>query len=405
MAELSVDVCGVRFKNPVLIASAPTTDTLENMRRCYDVGAGGVVIKSVSDDPAFRMAIRPMFTVLHRKSYPNCFSNYSMGFASKLQPDKWLNELEKGRKLADRYQAIVVGSIFSAESPEGWAKLAKRIETAGAHMIELNLSCPNVFGTGAGVDKGTDLAARSLVTRAVVDAVKIPVFAKLTSESTDLVQAAREMKNAKAHGVTIMNRNPSLDIDIETGQPLLAGGFAGLGGPWMRPFMLKWVARVAAEVGIAVSATNGIWVWQDVIKAIMCGAHTVQVCTVVMMSRKGMGIVKDFLMNIEKYLDERGISTIAHIRGKTLPQIRSFATLERREKGEVWVELKAEECTKCNLCANWCYFFAIEKARSKKELPRFIRENCEGCGLCAALCPAGAIEIKGEGPFVLGSSD
>ncbi|MFQ6078588.1 MAG: dihydroorotate dehydrogenase, partial [Thermodesulfobacteriota bacterium] len=137
MADLAVDVCGVRFKNPLVIASAPTTDTAENMRRCFEFGAGGIVIKSLSDDPAFRIAARPMFTILHRKSYPYCFSNYSTGFASPLPPGKWLVELEKGRKLADEHQAVLIGSIFSAHSPQAWAELARRLESAGAHMIEL----------------------------------------------------------------------------------------------------------------------------------------------------------------------------------------------------------------------------------------------------------------------------
>ena len=402
MANLAVDVCGVKFKNPLLIASAPTTGTVENMHKCFEFGAGGIVIKSLSDDPAFQIAMRPMFTMLHRKSYPYCFSNYSIGFASPLPPDIWLIELEKGRKLADEYQAVLIGSIFSAHSPGGWAELGRRMESAGAHMIELNLSCPNVFGTGVGVDKGSDLDAGPLITRAVVEQVNIPVFAKLTCEATDLVQAATRIKEAGGHGVTIMNRNPALDVDIETGRPLLAGGFCGLGGPWMRPFMLKWVARVAGEVGLPISATNGIWQWQDIVKAIMCGAHTVQTCTAVMMSKKGMGVVKDFLRSLESYLDERKIPSVEDIRGKTLPQLRNFESLERQEKGEVWVELDREACTKCNLCGNWCYHAAIEKAGDEEAFPRFIKENCEGCGLCAILCPADAIQLRGKGPFLLG---
>ena len=115
-----------------------------------------------------------------------------------------------------------------------------------------------------------------------------------------------------------------------------------------------------------------------------------------------MGVVKDFLRSLESYLDERKIPSVEDIRGKTLPQLRSFESLERRDKGQVWVELDREACTKCNLCGNWCYHAAIEKAGTEEAFPRFIKENCEGCGLCAILCPAEAIQLKGKGPFILG---
>ena len=403
MADLKVSLCGVRFKNPIIIASAPTTKNAENMRRAFASGAGGLVIKSVSDDPNFRISLRPMFTILQKKGYPYCFSNYSTGFASNDAPEQWLLEVAKGRKWADEFQGVLIGSIFSAKSIEAWGDLARKIEDAGAHMIELDLSCPSVFGSGAGVEEGNKQETAALITKEVGKRVSIPVFSKLTAEGTDLVAAARRIKDAGGHGVTIMNRSPALDIDLESGRPLLAGGFAGLGGPWMTPFMLRWVARVCKEVGIPVSATNGIWGWEDVVKAIFCGAHTVQTCTALYFSPKGLGVVKDLIKGLDRYLDERGIKRVGQIRGKTLDQIRSFETLERREKGEVWVEVNRQVCTHCKLCKNWCYHEAIAGEYEPDGTPRLIRKNCEGCGLCVVLCPAGAIQLKGRGPFILGN--
>lgn len=402
MANLEITVCGIKFKNPIVVASAPTTKNAENMRRAFETGAGGIVVKSVSDDPNFRISIRPMFTILHKKSYPYCFSNYSIGFASNDSPDKWLVEVEKGRKWADKFQGVLIGSIFSAKSLEAWINLARKIESAGAHMIELDLSCPNVFGTGSGIDEGKKPETVAKIAGEVARHVSIPVFSKLTSEATDPVEVAHKIKQMGGHGVTIMNRSPALDIDIETGRPLLAGGFSGLGGPWMRPFMLKWVARVSKEVGIPVSATNGIWGWKDVVKAIMCGACTVQTCTAILFSKQGFGIVKDLIVGLDKYLDERGIKSVENIQGKTLPQIRSFQALEWRDKGEVWVEVDRNVCNHCMLCKNWCFHGAIAPEYEEDGTPHLIKENCEGCGLCAILCPTNAIQLQGKGPFVLG---
>jgi dihydropyrimidine dehydrogenase (NAD+) subunit PreA len=402
MSNLEVTVCGVKFKNPVVVASAPTTKNEENIRRAFESGAGGVVMKSVSDDPNFRISFRPMFTILHKTSYPSCFSNYSTGLASNDSPDRWMKELENGRKWADRFQGVLIGSILSAKSVEAWAALAQRIEGAGAHMIELDVSCPSVFGTGAGADEGRKPELAAMIVEAVLKRVSIPVFSKLTSDAVDPVVIAQRIKQVGGHGITIMNRTPSLDIDIETGRPLLTGGFCGLGGPWVRPLMLRWVARVSKEVGLPVSATNGIWVWEDVVKAIMCGAYTVQTCTAIMYGKKGFGVVEDFVKGLNRYLDERGFSNVEEIRGKTLPQIRSFDSIERRDKGEVWVEVDRDVCIHCKLCKNWCFHQAISPEYEEDGTPHLMKENCEGCGLCVILCPSKAIRLEGKGPFILG---
>jgi dihydroorotate dehydrogenase (fumarate)/dihydropyrimidine dehydrogenase (NAD+) subunit PreA len=94
MDKLEIEVCGLKFKNPILLASATPTKNAEYMRRAFEAGAGGVVAKSVTDLEAQQKYLRPRFTVLHKKAYPHCFSNYSSEFAATYTPKEWMKELK-----------------------------------------------------------------------------------------------------------------------------------------------------------------------------------------------------------------------------------------------------------------------------------------------------------------------
>jgi dihydroorotate dehydrogenase (fumarate)/dihydropyrimidine dehydrogenase (NAD+) subunit PreA len=277
------------------------------------------------------------------------------------------------------------------------------VEDAGCDMLEINFGCPNLTGLKVqGAEMGADIqGVRDRVT-AVVEAVRIPVFAKLTSEGVNPLITAGVAKEAGVRGFTVINRTPSLEVDLATGHPLLAGGFCGVGGPWMRPIMLKWVAKVAGEYALPVSATSGIWEWPDVVKAIMCGASTVQTCTAVTHGQKGLGIIKDYIHGLEKYLDNYGYKSVNDLRGLTLRNgIKLFDQLERLPKGSIWSEVDEAKCTGCQLCQNWCFYEAI--SYTDEGIARVDREACDGCGSCVALCPAEAISMRGKGPIYMGT--
>jgi dihydropyrimidine dehydrogenase (NAD+) subunit PreA len=210
----------------------------------------------------------------------------------------------------------------------------------------------------------------------------------------------KRVKETDAHGLVIINRIPALEVDIKTGRLILVGGFAGYGGPWMRPIMLRLVAMVAKEVGLPISATNGIWVWEDVVKTIMCGAHDVQTCTGIIYGRKGLGIVKDYIKGLKNYLVENNIPSVNQLRGISISQIKTRAEVDRRPKGTIWSKVIAGKSTACKLCGNWCYYHAI--SFNKKGKAVIDKARCDGCMLCRVLCPKEAIVERGELPIYLG---
>lgn len=400
MGLLDFELYGTKWKNPVVVASATPTGAFKGLKKSIESGAGGVVVKSVSDVPALRSYIRPRFTLLHGRSWPHCFSNYSSEFAAWQDPDEFMRDLKMAMPIARDYSCIMIGSIFGGLDFDNWVDLARRQEDLGVKLIELDLGCPNTTGSEEGYELGNNPKRAADLTAKVVENVKLPVFVKLTSEGVDPLLVAKKCKEAGALGFTVLNRTPSLDIDIELGRPLLGGGYAGVGGPWMRPIMLKWVLKTYTTTGLPISATSGIWTWEDVVKAIMCGATTVQTCTAIMYGTKGYGIVRDFVVGLEKYLKGRGIKNFEDIKGITAKQVKTFLELERLNVEDIWAEVDLEACNGCKLCQHWCYYDAITFRDDDKAV--IDGAACDGCGLCVVLCPPKAIELKGKGPFYLG---
>lgn len=397
--DLSVEVCGKRFKNPIVVASATPSKDAKYMKKCVDAGCGGIIAKTVSDEVKMQHYVSPRFTILHKKAWPHDFSNYSCEFYATYTPADWMEQMKVAVDYCHANDVVIVGSI-SGSTMESWERLTRDMTATGVDMLELNMGCPHPrdLGYKSGQELGSDPEGAAAVLKVVLSATDIPVFVKLTPEAVSPLEMAKKMEAAGAHGVTAINRFPALDIDIETGRPLLHGSFAGTGGPWMRPIMLKWVAKIARECNMPISATNGFWEWEDVVKAIMCGASTVQTCTALMYSSRGFRKIGDFVNGLESYMERKGYATIEELRGITLPQILSWDVVDRETKAVSIVD--AEKCTGCKMCPQWCFYDAI--TLDDEGTADINADLCDGCGLCAALCPDDAIHMEGPKPIYLG---
>ncbi|MEN6326780.1 MAG: tRNA-dihydrouridine synthase [Syntrophomonas sp.] len=397
-SDLRIEVCGRKFKNPVVVALSMQSRTLKHVKKCVDCGVGGIVANTVIAESRLQKNVSPRFTVLHKKAWPYNFSNYSCEYLGACTPEKWAEELAAAAQYCHKHDTRLIGSI-SGKTLEVWVDLAKKMVATGVDMLELNFGCPESddFGSESGQNPGNDVNLAYQVVKNVVAAVDLPVFVKLVAEeiSPDLV--ARKMQECGASGITLLNRFSALDIDIETGRPLLHGFFAGVGGPWMRPLMLKWVAKTAQKVDIPISATGGIWEWPDLVKAIMVGASTVQICTALMYSDVGFRKIDDFINGLENYMERKGFSSISELKGLSLGQILNWTKLDRETKA--LSEVNPQRCTGCGMCKNWCLYDAISFKNRKAIIDP---AKCGGCGLCASLCLDNAIFMHGPVPVFLG---
>ncbi|MEW6275996.1 MAG: dihydroorotate dehydrogenase, partial [Bacillota bacterium] len=142
MPDLSVEVCGKRFKNPIVVASATPTKDAAYMKKCVDAGAGGIVAKTVTCEPKLQKYVSPRFTVLHKRGWPHIFSNYSCEFLATHPPEEWAEQLKAAVKYCHEHDTVIVGSI-SGSTLETWASLAQQVEATGVDMLELNFGCPH----------------------------------------------------------------------------------------------------------------------------------------------------------------------------------------------------------------------------------------------------------------------
>lgn len=398
--DLSVTVCGIRHKNPIVVASATPSGNYEHMKTCVDAGAGAIIAKTYTPEPLLQQYVSPRFTVLHKKGWPHNFSNYSCEFLAQYQPDDWVKELEQSVKYCHAHDVVLYGSL-SGDSLEHWEMMAKQTEATGVDALELNFGCPHPKDLGylSGQELGNNPAAAAAVTKVVAGAVKIPVFVKLTSEAVNPIDVAAACKEAGAAGLTVINRYSALDIDINAGgRPLLHSSFAGVGGPWMRPILLKWLVKIGRSVDLPMSATSGIWGWEDVVKAIMCGASTVQTCTALMYSAKGYGMIQEYLDKLAAFMEKEGYENLDQMRNITEPQVLSWDKVDRHTKNHSVCD--AGKCRACGMCKNWCFRGAISYDENKKAV--IDATKCDGCGLCPSLCPADAIRLEGPKPVYLG---
>jgi dihydroorotate dehydrogenase (fumarate)/dihydropyrimidine dehydrogenase (NAD+) subunit PreA len=395
MANLEVDFCGVRIKNPIVAASAEPTLNANNMKKCIDAGAGGVIAKTMTDSPGMReLTTRSKWRFLNerhevcRGKVPRAFSLYGRSGLALEPPEEFEKEIREAVRYAAEQDAVVIGSIASTEIP-GWAELGKRIEGAGVPLIELNFGCPHpklMPGMRTGMNVGQDFDYACEITDAVAKAVSVPIIIKVTPQVTDLIEFSGSLMKAGASAVTLTNRFLGFVPDIESGKPLIYGK-AGVGGPWIKPLTLRWIndVRSAYRDEIYIAGTNGAYDWRDVVQFIMSGAHIIEMCSAVMVY--GYEWLGKQVRGLEKFLDDKGYASVKEILGIATDACLTYAEMPH-EKAKV----DPDTCKNCKLCLRACFYQAMQDGDDATWIKT---ENCIGCGGCYSVCPVkGAIEIS-----------
>jgi len=295
VADLSVRLGPLALRNPFLLASGIWGESGVSLAGAWKAGAGGVVTKSIGSSP--------------RAGYPNptveTFDRWGMLNAMGL-PNPGIAEYPKEIAAALEAGATVIGSVFGA-NPEEFATLAEKIAATGVAAVELNLSCPHAEGYGTEVG-GTPEAVGEIV-RAVRRAVRVPVIAKITPNTSDPAALAVAAERAGAAAVSAINTVRALAIDVRLRRPVLAHGLGGLSGPAIKPVGLACVWQIAQRVSVPVVGIGGITTAQDALEYLMAGASAVQVGTAV--AFEGIGLFARLARDLSALLDELGLASVA----------------------------------------------------------------------------------------------
>ena len=366
MQDITTDYAGLKLSSPIIAASSNTTATVRRMRKAQDNGAGAVVVKSLIEKGG--KAPAPRFKLIN-----NGVSLYSYE-PSDLSPEKYVQEIIKAKKELD----IPVIASIACMTDKIWVSYAKSAEDAGADALELNLSCP--------LRLSEDIADKMVhVLRLVKDEISIPVIPKLTPQLTNPLIVAKRLEKAGADALVMFNRFSGLEIDIRKEKPVLCGSYCGYGGRWLINYSLRWVSAAYPKLDIPISGSGGIMFSSDVIKYLLSGAATVQVCTAIL--RKGYGVIKDLNKGLKEFMIEKEYTNLDEFKGKIISGIIPGAKRDgnkRVDEMKAKVRIRDNKCNNCGLCRKICVSKSIDQ--EYRVMPK-----CDGCGLCVELCPRNAI--------------
>lgn len=339
MADLSVTIDGVRFPNPFLIGSGPPGSNAGCIIRALDDGWGGVVCKTVTLESNKVLNVAPRYARLrvgsNEKDKQAIFGFENIELTSDREFKDWLDDF---KAVKDKHpDKPLICSIMEEPRKDAWQEIVERCQDTGVDMFELNLSCPHGLPErGMGMAMGGVPEMVEKVCGWVMEVAKVPVWAKMTPNVTDITAPAGAAFRAGVHGVAAINTILSvMGVDLETLRPQpTVEGYSTPGGyscKAVRPIALRMVMELArAFPKKSISGIGGIETGEDAAQFILLGASTVQVCTGVMLH--GYKMVKPMLAGLEKFMDKHRFQTIEDFRGKSLPYFTTHADLSRRQR-------------------------------------------------------------------------
>lgn len=384
--DLSYDFLGIHFENPFILAAAPPTDNLDMVRRAFQAGWAGAILKTTSVEGTKVDLCYPMMSTFDYDGR-KLFGMGNIDLISEHHVDKVEHNV---RMLKKEFPHKMVAASIMAGRKEDWQSLVEQLEKAGVDMIECSFSCPQGnIGEDPGKMLAQSIAATELTAQWVKEATKkIPISIKITPHVTDIVEVARAVKRSGCDALTASNSIQALmgiDIHSFAPNPNLGGKstYSGMTGPAIKPITLRTIAEIARNVDISILGTGGASNWSDAVEFMAVGAGVVEFCTVVM--HYGFRVIADLKSGMSHYLDEMGFSSPKDIVRKALPNLAMHDELPRRT---IRSHIDKKLCIGCEACYIACQdggHMAID--RGSNRIPDVDQEKCVGCGLCQHVCP------------------
>jgi dihydroorotate dehydrogenase (fumarate) len=300
MADLNVTYLGLRLRNPVIMASSGLTASVEGVKRSMDAGVGAVVLKSLFEEQ-LRAELDQVGSVWDHPEAAAFLDGMGMNEGSA----EYLSLISSSKKAGN----IPVFASVNCAGSSAWTDFAKRIESAGADAIELNLG----ILPGDPSEHGSSIEDRMVeIVSAVSSAIRIPVAVKLGSAYTNVGNIAFRLAGAGAKAVVLFNRFYRMDIDLEN-MRLAAGPTRGT--PEAYHESLRWIALLEGRIGGAeLCASGGVYDGPSVLRLVAAGASAVQVCSAAY--AKGYGALTKIIDEVGGWMDGHKLASLAELRGR-----------------------------------------------------------------------------------------
>jgi len=390
--DLASEFLGIRSPNPFWLASAPPTDKAYNVNRAFEAGWGGVVWKTLGEDPPIVNVSGPRYGAIHSNDRRVIgFNNVELITDRPLETN--LKEIRQVKR--DWPDRALVVSVMLPMNREAWARYVPMIEDTGADALELNFGCPHGMserGMGSAVGQVPEYIQQT--TEWCKSVARVPVIIKLTPNVTNILGPAKAAKEGGADAVSLINTLNSImrvDYDTLTMYPATdgKGSHGGYCGPAVKPIALHMVAEIArnpATRGLPISGIGGVSDWRDAVDFLALGASNVQVCTAAMVY--GFKIIDDLTSGLSHFLRDKGMQGVADLVGRAVPSVTDWQYLNLNYVAKARIDQDlCIQCGRCHIACEDTSHQAITKEKNGRRYYEVNDKECVGCNLCVAVCP------------------
>ena len=295
---LQTNLCGIRLRNPTVLASGILGVTKESVDRIGKNGAGAVTLKSLCHEE--RMG----------NKNPTMFGHDDVFFNAVGLPGQGIDNAVKEFGRLDDLSVPVIGSIYGYKV-EQFGEVAKKMSALKPAMIEINISCPHMdYSKPYYADPELAYKVTKIVKQ---NAGKIPISTKLSPNVYDIKEIAHAAERAGADAITAINTATGMQIDIDARKPILANKTGGISGPALKPIAVRCVYEIYETVKIPIIGTGGITYGKDAIEMIMAGATAVGIGSGIYY--RGNDVFRKVCDEMEQWMKKNKVKSLDEIRG------------------------------------------------------------------------------------------
>lgn len=302
--DLTTTYLGLQLSHPIMPGASPLADDLDSVKKLEDAGASAIVMRSLFEEQILREQLGAQEHIHALEgSHAEALSYLPPTSVFALGPEMYLEQLRKVRAAV----AVPVIASLNGTTPGGWVDYARLMEQAGAHALELNLyTIPTDAEESAQAVEDRGIA----VVSAVAAVVKIPVAVKLSPFYSSLPHFTKRVAGAGAQGVVLFNRFYQPDIDVEELDVVRALHLSDSSELLLR---LRWLAILSGRTKLSLSVSGGVHTALDAVKAMMTGAHSVQVVSALL--KRGPGYLRTIIDEVRAWMEEHEYESVAQLTG------------------------------------------------------------------------------------------